>query len=437
MRNDIFSEEKLKQLIKYDKNTLLVDTREGKYIEFKENFNFANKKDYFKAFASFANAKGGYIIFGITDKPRKIKGLSDKSFDSFNNMKLEDFTVDLNSYFSPEIEWETTTYKIGENKLGIIYVYEASLKPVICKKRNSSTDTNATTVEGEIYYRYYARNERIHFDDLMKIIIKEREKESKKWMTLFTKISKTGVDNVGLLDLNNGVLSSNNNSLILDDNLLSKIKFIKEGEFNEKNGTPTLRVFGDVNITQGQVVISPQKVKVRGIRSNDIITDFLNQKEIKAPIDYITQICYETTAFLPLYYYVSISNKNISEIVEILKSENVRSQAKTMLIERISKKKISYEKLRVTNTEKGIACSKIKESILNNTFELIEEKYDCSRIMESIQSLTQKEIVDNKNYILDIMRNYYLKYYQIDNKFAGKFRKAVCWIDEALYMKKA
>ena len=35
------------------------------------------------------------------------------------------------------------------------------------------------------------------------------------------------------------------------------------------------------------------------------------------------------------------------------------------------------------------------------------------------------------------MRNYYLKYYQIDNKFAGKFRKAVCWIDEALYMKKA
>ena len=138
-----------------------------------------------------------------------------------------------------------------------------------------------------------------------------------------------------------------------------------------------------------------------------------------------------------MYYYISISNKNISEIVEILKSENVRSQAKTMLIERISKKKISYEKLRVTNTEKGIACSKIKESILNNTFELIEEKYDCSRIMESIQSLTQKEIVDNKNYILDIMRNYYLKYYQIDNKFAGKFRKAVCWIDEALYMKKA
>ena len=91
-------------------------------------------------------------------------------------MKLEDFTVDLNSYFSPEIEWETTTYKIGENKLGIIYVYEASLKPVICKKRNSSTDTNATTVEGEIYYRYYARNERIHFDDLMKIKRKGKQK---------------------------------------------------------------------------------------------------------------------------------------------------------------------------------------------------------------------------------------------------------------------
>lgn len=47
MCNDIFSEEKLKQLIKYDKNTLLIDTREGKYIDFKENFNFSNKKDKF------------------------------------------------------------------------------------------------------------------------------------------------------------------------------------------------------------------------------------------------------------------------------------------------------------------------------------------------------------------------------------------------------
>ena len=188
-------------------------------------------------------------------------------------------------------------------------------------------------------------------------------------------------------------MSTNNNSLIFDDNLLSKINFIKEGEFNEKKGTPTLRVIGDVNLTQGQIILSPQRIKVRGIRCNDIIIDFLNQKEIKTPLDYITQICYETTGFLPTYYYISLSNKSTDEIIDILNLETVRSQAKTKLIERIVNKQVSYAKLKVLNSEKGLACSKIKEHIINNTFELIEQQYDCNRVMEAIQSLSQKKLL--------------------------------------------
>jgi len=59
--------------------------REGQTVEFKEQFNFAGLADYFRDFAAFANNKGGYLIHGVTDSPRELKGLSDSSLNQFEN----------------------------------------------------------------------------------------------------------------------------------------------------------------------------------------------------------------------------------------------------------------------------------------------------------------------------------------------------------------
>lgn len=50
--------------------------REGQELEFKEQFNLAALADYFKDFAAFANNRGGYLIFGVKDKPRVLIGMS-------------------------------------------------------------------------------------------------------------------------------------------------------------------------------------------------------------------------------------------------------------------------------------------------------------------------------------------------------------------------
>ena len=55
--------------------------------------------------ASFSEDDGGYLFLGVKDKPRELVGIDDKRFEDFNNMKFENFTVDLNNYFSPEILW--------------------------------------------------------------------------------------------------------------------------------------------------------------------------------------------------------------------------------------------------------------------------------------------------------------------------------------------
>lgn len=85
--------------------------REGKTIEYKQSYNHAGMAQYFKTMASFANAEGGYIIFGIGDSPREYIGLSTKSREQFDSLKIEEFTNNLNEYFQPEIMWEHTLFE--------------------------------------------------------------------------------------------------------------------------------------------------------------------------------------------------------------------------------------------------------------------------------------------------------------------------------------
>ena len=66
--------------------------REGTSIEFKESYNHGGMAQYFKTIASFANNAGGYIIFGIGDKPRKLLGLKEKNLRQFEDLNVEIFT---------------------------------------------------------------------------------------------------------------------------------------------------------------------------------------------------------------------------------------------------------------------------------------------------------------------------------------------------------
>ena len=49
-------------------------SRESNTVEFKESFNKSNTPKYAKTMAAYANNRGGYIIFGVKDNPRKIVG---------------------------------------------------------------------------------------------------------------------------------------------------------------------------------------------------------------------------------------------------------------------------------------------------------------------------------------------------------------------------
>ena len=214
-------------------------TRESSQIEFKESFNWASKSKYGKTLSAFVNNKGGYMVFGVKPDPKELVGLQSSNFEDLDESKIAEY---LNSAFSPEIEFEKFTANVHDKTIGFIFVRESRNKPVMCTK------TDGDIKEADIYYRYNARSEKIKYPELRTMVDRAREKEKKAWMRHLQRISYIGPANTAILDLSKGQIETEGGTLLIDEKLISKMNFIKEGKF-KKGGKPAFKLLGDVKPT--------------------------------------------------------------------------------------------------------------------------------------------------------------------------------------------
>lgn len=238
----MIDEEQFKELLKIKDGHLF--RREGQELEFKEQFSLAGLADYFRDFAAFSNNRGGVMIFGVKDSPRIPTGLSASSLQQFNKIDPEKITEYLLDIFSADIRWEQAVFTLNGESFGVFVVNEAKVKPVIAKKNEGK---DQTIKNGEIYYRYGGRTQKIQYAELQNIIDFRVQQNNNQWLDLVTKIGKAGPENAAILDTERSLIEKDDSKiLVLDETLSRKIKFIKEGEFVEKKGATTLKLVGDV-----------------------------------------------------------------------------------------------------------------------------------------------------------------------------------------------
>ena len=224
-------------------------SRESNTVEFKEAFNKNSTAKYAKTMAAYANNRGGYIIFGVKDNPREVVGLKNNNFE---NLSQEDFTSAINSLLSPSLEWDCGTFAISDEKrIGWLYTAEAEYKPIIAQNSNNGEKI----VSGDVFFRYRARTEKIKHAEMSRIIEERATKERESLMKLFEIIRKSETANLGIVNYNNGKITTPYGVDVAFDRklvsqVLKKAKFIKEGSFNETTGIPVIRVTGNIDLAE-------------------------------------------------------------------------------------------------------------------------------------------------------------------------------------------
>ena len=93
-----------------------------------------------------------------------------------------------------------------------------------------------------------------------------------------SKIGRSGPQNAAILDTEKGMIEKDGTRiLVIDDELVDKLKFIKEGEFIEGSGAETLKLVGDV--------IPVDKVEVVKRVKENLIRDYpLSAMELLAEV---------------------------------------------------------------------------------------------------------------------------------------------------------
>ncbi len=225
-----------------------VKSRESTKLDFKESFNWQNNAEYIKTMTAFANNQGGFLVFGVKDSPREVVGLRGQAFENLTSEKISEF---VKSTLSHNLSYEFETLEVDNKKIGWIYTRQSQIKPVICTRTIGS---GSDLKDGAIYFRNGARSDLIRSTDLQKIISDQRDAEARRWMNLVKQAGAIGVENAAILSLTDGIVSAPGGKVVIDESIMKDLRYIKEGEFNEKSGAPTLKIIGEVEASSARVI---------------------------------------------------------------------------------------------------------------------------------------------------------------------------------------
>ena len=430
MTNPISDTNLLRIFKKSSRNPSLIGTNEGVTVEYKESFGWRSLSEYLKAMAAFANRDGGYIIFGIKDKPHELLGLIGDALERFEAIDNQLWSTNIRECFSPEIVWEKRMFSFENKTYGIIYTYSAKEKPVICKKDADELKKAA------IYYRYNSQNSEIDYPELHAIIENEKNKINNLWMNTIRQIGDSGIARTALLDLKSGKMTGANTTLVIDESLLDEISFVQEGSFVETGGNPALKVVGQVQTVVGAQRVIVEQERNRAINADEIIKSFITQETVNNPMEFVKQICYQTTGNMPVYYFLSLAAQTNDEALSFIDSIPINSMAKDLLKRRISEAETKYCNISSTNSEPTRKKREFYQAILDESLAIPTVENELKYCLMAMRALTTIQIQQHKNYILEILYEIYVNYFnsQPFSVIKNDFRYTLCWIDEALYM---
>jgi hypothetical protein len=336
---DPISEKVLRSFFAKDGNGIW-RCRAGETDEFecKQSFNLRGFGKPLKTIAGFANHRGGYLFFGVKDKPDgfAVCGLKD---DRFTDTDQNSFSQTIRAALEPTPRFRVATLKLDDLSVGVIHVEPHTSKPVIAGK------TEGELIEGFIYYRYPGETRPICYADL-RTILDERDRQSRESiMPMVQRLLELGPNDAMVANLIDGQLEGGQRAILIDPQSLEQIKFIREGQFDEVDGAPTLRIIGDAQ-TVPPDIIAPVRTVREEVTVDAILRNFINRTPVEQPLSYFKQVSHEQAYTLPIFYYLHLAGQTRAEAEATLRSyKNARVHSRAEMMKLLSGKRTLYSRL--------------------------------------------------------------------------------------------
>ena len=140
--------------------------------------------------------------------------------------------------------------------------------------------------------------------------------------------------------MDRGVLDDGKRPIVIDPALIDQIKFIREGEFDEKSGAPTLMLVGDVT-ANGDAVAT--KIVRANINADAVLRNFLIGEKVAHPLDYLAHSAHSSREWQPVWFYARHAGISASDAIERLKKEAASQPShRDGAIARLSGKRSAY-----------------------------------------------------------------------------------------------
>jgi hypothetical protein len=393
--------------------------------ECKTNFGLKYAQAWLRAIAALANNSGGYVFFGVNDKGVRGAGGKDMSHavvgmgtEEFDRIDPAALAKKVKSVFDPTPRFRTTIASIGGKKVGVIHVEKHESRPVIATKQEGERIS-----EGDIFYRYPGQSSRIKYSDL-RAMLDARDAESRaQILPMVERLLQLGPQRTMVADLSAGTLGDGKTAIQIDEALVEKLNFIKEGEFSETEGAPTLRLIGEVQPAGGATLPKPKR---EVITRADVVDAFLDQAEPDDPRQYIRfAVEVGQGEWLPLHYFASLAGMSRAELVEFINASGGSPHRKAIYTKRVQ-----------PNAAFKAAVGRPKavlDELLARKRIAVETEQEASHAAQAIRALPDGFTKFNRSWMLWLLRRCLVL---LEGKSTQSFvRAAICRVDELLFSK--
>lgn len=265
----------------------------------------------------------------------------------------------------------------------------------------------------------------------MKELIEERRRaEQLLWFKHLKEIARIGIQDAGIFNLRSGKISAQGGNLFIDESLLPQLAFLREGQFRETDGIPSIRLVGEAQVISGggNLAQRPKVIKQVGIRGSDIIYAFLKKEKLAETKSYLTQICYENIAYYPFYFLLQQMKISKEKAQEIVSQEPSTQVGKTKLLERMDADTRISQTMPSRKGKAGQRKLKIRSMIEQDEFPSETDSRQLKDALQMIRTFDRAElnITSVKKFLLKVFQKNYAKGNSVLN---DEIRRAICYVD--------